>query len=214
MQRCTRLAVLTVMTLGIACAADAYAADAPHAEITPYAGFRVGGQFDRENAEADRSVDVKDAASFGLDLGLYRDEGSFYELLYSRQRASLDANDAVLGDIDVRVEYLHFGGTLLFPQDAKWFVPYFSLTMGVTRFDAQRGDYDQETKFSASLGGGFRLPISDNVLATLGIRGYLTLMNSDAEFFCVSNGGATCLLRTSGSTFFQAEAQLGLTVRF
>jgi hypothetical protein len=77
------------------------------------------------------------------------------------------------------------------------------------------GDYDSETRFSGSLGGGFRIPFNDNVALNLGLRGYLTLLNSDTSLFCVSDSGdAGCLVRSSGSTFFQAEGQLGISVRF
>jgi hypothetical protein len=43
----------------------------------------------------------------------------------------------------------------------------------------------------------------------------VTLLDSDTQLFCLSDAeGAGCLLKSSGSTFFQAEAQLGLSVRF
>jgi len=61
-----------------------------------------------------------------------------------------------------------------------------------------------------SLGGGLRLPFSDHVAATLGVRGYLTFVDSDTSFLCVSGSDESgCLVRSSGSTYFQAEAQLG-----
>jgi len=188
---------------------------APRFEATPFVGYRVGGEFEVEDTEAatDRSIDLDDDGSFGLDLGLYRDPNSFYELLYSRQESGLNSTEASLRGLDITTEYLQVGGTLLFP-DETWFVPWLSLTIGATKFDPGGGGYDSETMFSGSLGGGLRLPINERLSATLGLRGYLTLVDSNTEIFCVSSGGATCLLKTSGSTFFQGEAQLGLTVRF
>ena len=59
------------------------------------------------------------------------------------------------------------------------------------------------------------MPFNDNVAATLGVRGYLTFVDSDTDILCISDAeGADCLLRSSGSTYFQAEAQLGLTLAF
>jgi len=92
-------------------------------------------------------------------------------------------------------------------------VPYLSLTIGATKFDAG-GGYGSETKFSGSLGGGVRFPFGDHFAATLGVRGYLTAVNSDTEFFCTGSGSVNCLFRTTGSTFFQGEALLGFTVVF
>jgi hypothetical protein len=211
---------LVVMIAGMAVAgllAPEARADAPRFELTPFVGYRAGGKFDIEATEttAQQSVNLGDDASFGLDLGLYRDQTGFYELLYSQQKTSLDSSNPLLRGLDVKVEYLHFGGTALFPQESEWLVPYLSMTIGATRLSAQGGGYDAETKFSGSLGGGLRVPINDNIAATLGLRGYLTLVESDTGFFCVSDSnGGSCLVKSSGSTFFQGEALLGLTVRF
>jgi hypothetical protein len=191
-------------------------ADSPRFEFTPFVGGRVGGGFDvSTTAGNDSSVDLGSGASYGIDLGLYRDRQSFYELLYSTQSTSLDSKDPLLDGVDLRIDYLQFGGTLFFPQDSDFFVPYLSLTIGATFMEPDYRGYDSETKFSGSLGGGFRIPFNDNVALNLGLRGYLTLINSDTSLFCVSDSGdAGCLLRSSGSTFFQAEGQLGLSVRF
>lgn len=186
----------------------------PRFEVTPFVGYRMGGSFEQPETASSpqRDVDLDDGNSWGIDLGIYRDGSSFYELLYSTQSTSVDSSDPTLSGLDVQTDYYHFGGTLLF-ADEQWMVPYLSLTAGATRFSAD--DYDSETKFSMSLGGGLRLPFNDNLDATLGVRGYLTLLESDSEFFCVSGGEVSgCLVKSSGSTYFQAEALLGLTLRF
>lgn len=209
------LAAIAAVALGIP-APSAWADDGPTFEATPFIGYRVGGQFEAESPvdSSEFEVDVEDGGSFGLDLGLYRDESSFYELLYSRQEAGLDSREAALAGVDVRTEYLHFGGTLLFPHD-RGYTPYLSVTVGATRLSAQGGDYDSETNLSASVGGGFRFPLGKNLAATLGVRAYATLVDSDTDIFCISTGeSAGCLLKSSGSTYWQGEAQLGLTARF
>lgn len=198
-------------TLGIAPAARA---DDVRFEITPFVGYRIGGSFDAQDADGDAagSADLEDGSSWGLDLGLYADSTGMYELLYSRRTAQLERSDPLLSNIDVTTEYYQFGGTRFYPGE-QWVVPYLSLTIGATRFSAD--DYSSETKFSASLGGGLRLPFNDNFAATLGVRGYLTFTESDTSYFCKSvNGEASCLLVSSGSTMFQTEAMLGLTARF
>jgi len=189
---------------------------APRFEVTPFVGYRFGGSFDvppADETSSGKSIDLDDDTSYGIDVGLYRDHHSFYELLYSRQQTNLDSSQPALRNVDVTAEYLHFGGTLLFDEEY-WFVPYLSFTIGATRLDP-KGSYDDETKFSASLGGGVRFPINDRFAATLGARGYLTFIGSDTSLFCSSiNGQGTCLLKSSGSTFFQGEALLGLTLKF
>jgi hypothetical protein len=40
-------------------------------------------------------------------------------------------------------------------------------------------------------------------------------VDSDSQFLCVGTGGsANCLIKSSGSTFFQGEALLGFTAVF
>ena len=191
-------------------------ADSPRFEFTPFVGGRIGGGFDVVAADdTSSSVDLDAGISYGLDLGLYGDSQCFYELLYSTQTTSLDSADPLLDGVDLRIDYLQFGGTALFPQEGDFFVPYLSLTIGATLMEPDAGGYDSETKFSGSIGGGVRIPFNDNVALNLGVRGYLTFIDSDTDLFCVSNAlQAGCLVRSSGSTFFQAEGQVGLSVRF
>lgn len=185
------------------------------AEVTPFAGYRTGGGFDAQSPDGTvtNGVDVEDGGSWGIDVGVYARPDAFYEFLYSTQTTGLESSDPALASVDVTTEYYHLGGTVFFAGE-QWAVPYLSLTVGATRFSADQG-YGSDTKFSASLGGGLRLPFNDNLAATLGLRGYLTLVESDTALFCRSDGEqAGCLVRSSGSTFFQGEATLGLTVRF
>jgi hypothetical protein len=176
----------------------------------------MGGSFDVLNPDdTESSVDLGSGASFGLDLGVYRDRQSYYQLLYSTQQADIDSRDPLLDGIDVRIDYLQFGGTAFFPQESEHYVPYLSLTLGATFMQPDDDEYDSETKFSGSIGGGFRFPFNENVGLNLGVRGYLTLLDSDTRLFCNSDAeGAVCLVQSSGSTLFQAEAQLGLSVSF
>ncbi len=192
-------------------------ADGPRFEVTPFGGYRMGGEFDTQGSstEPSRTVDLEDGGSWGLDVGIYRDSTSFYEILYSSQTSNFESSDPDIDRVDVTTDYIHFGGTLLF-EDQYWVVPYFSFTIGATLFDAS-GGYDSDTKFSISAGTGLRLPFNDHFAATLGLRGFLTFVNSDTDLFCVSQpqqGDSGCLVKSSGSTYFQGEATAGLTLRF
>jgi opacity protein-like surface antigen len=212
--RSIRHSLLPFALLAALLAGPAARADGVRFEVTPFGGYRFGGDFDYVDPETEelKSADLESGGSWGIDLGLYRDQTSFYELLYSTQEISFDSGDAELDGVDVSTEYYHVGGTAFFPAE-QWLVPYLSFTVGATEFSAE--GFDSDTKFSMSLGGGLRLPFTDNFGATVGVRGYLTFVDSDSDFFCAGGGGeAACLVRSSGSTFFQGEATLGLTLRF
>lgn len=208
---------LSLLLLALSLAVPTARAEGPRFEITPFGGYRIGGSFDSQETatEQSKSVDLEDGGSWGVDLGIYRDPWSFYELLYSTQTVDLDSADPDYERVEVTTDYYHFGGTLLF-ADEYWVVPYFSFTAGATMLDASSG-YDSDTRFSISMGTGLRLPFTDHLAATLGVRGFLTFLSSDSDIFCVSRpaeGESGCLLKTSGDTFFQGEATVGLTLRF
>jgi opacity protein-like surface antigen len=211
-------AMARLVTAGLlwALAQPTFAA-APTFEVTPFAGARFGGGFDVDNTTtgSTSSVDLGSGASFGVSMGLYRDSFGIYELLYSQQSTDLDSNDPLLRDVDLDVRYIHVGGTAFFPDEgARHWVPYLSLTLGATQLDPS-GGYDSETKFSASIGGGMRFPVSDRFAISLGIRGYMTVLDSDTQLFCVSGTEQSgCLVKSSGSTFWQGEGQLGFSFIF
>ena len=190
----------------------------PRLEITPFVGYRMGGNFDVEDPVTgkQKSVDISDDASWGLDLGLYRDDHSFYEFLYSSQSAEFESRDPTVDGVDLKTQYWHLGGTVMFPQDTSqndWLVPWLSLTIGATEF-SPGGPYDSETEFSASLGGGLRIPFSENFALNLGLRGYVTFVDSDSAIFCTGKGDLNCLVKTSGSTYFQGEGTIGVSITF
>jgi hypothetical protein len=191
-------------------------AESPRFEITPFVGGRIGGGFDVVDEETDeeRSVDLDNGTSYGLELGMYANPNGFYELLYSTQQTSFDSSEPAVDGIDIDVNYLHVGGTAFFPQDS-FYVPYLSFTLGATFLEPKQGEYDSETKFSGSLGTGFRFPVNEHFNVMLGLRGYLTVIDSDTGLFCISNAEqASCLVKSSGSTFFQTEGQLGFSFVF
>lgn len=177
-------------------------------ELTPFAAAVTGGEFESVVDASD--VDLGSSAAYGLsfDLGAPGFD-RHYQLYYSRQDTELDGPGAV----DVDVQYLHIGGILDFPQER--YVPYVVGTLGATRFSAAGPDYDDETRFSLALGGGFKIPLAEHFAVRLEARAFMTFVESESEFFCESVGGdARCLIRTSGNTFLQFAALAGLTFRF
>lgn len=209
--------LLNAAAIIIACAVTAGGARAEgmRVEVSPFAGYRVGGELHGGlDDNGGGSSDTKDGGSWGVSVGLYRDPAAFYEFLYSRRNTGFARPGPELRRANVRIEYLHFGGTLLFPQPPGY-TGYVSATVGITRLDGRSGEFDSERKFSASIGGGFRFPLAANLQATIGARGYLTFVDSDTGLVCVSGAGeARCLLQSSGSTFWEVEAVAGLNFRF
>jgi opacity protein-like surface antigen len=191
---------------------DAPAAPLNLYEVTPFAGYRFGGNFDVSGSTRDASL--ADHGSFALALDLRRDEESQYELLYSRQQASLQP-DSPVGPADVNVEYLQLGGTLDVYVEQPLLKPYVVGTLGLTRFTPDAGAGNDDTRFSVSLGAGLRVPVTPHFGLRFEARGYVTFINTDSSVFCASGSfGGVCAIRAKGSTFAQYELLAGAAFAF
>lgn len=178
-------------------------------EITPFAGYMAGGEFEDPVTSTDRDLDAD--ASFGLilDKTAGGDYWRHYEFLYAQQSTQIDGETP----LDMDVQYLQIGGTVSHP-DAKYVIPYFGLTIGAAKFSPDASGHDDETKLAFSVGGGVRVPISDRIGVRFDARVFISLLDSDGEIFCVSSGGATCRVRAKSDTFVQYAATLGLVIGF
>jgi len=180
-------------------------------EVTPFVGYRMGGDFDITGATG--GADLDDQGSFGFAVNLAIDEGSSYELFYSRQEASFARNSA-LAPFDLDVEYLHLGGTLVV-NDELPLAPYIVGGLGLTRLSPQTGTGSDDTRFSFSLGAGVKLPVTQHFGLRLEARGYLTLVNSDSAFFCASGSqGGICAIQVKSDAFIQYELLAGAVFAF
>lgn len=209
--------VIATTMLGVAAA---HAADPPPStpeqqeqrrfEAAAFAGFSLGGSFTRQ--DNGQRVDVADHGSFALAFDVEADPVSEYELFYSRESTVMRA-DATVTAADVTVEYLHIGGTLLL-DEAPRVKPYLLGGLGATRFSPPVPGL-VDTRFSASLGLGLRVPVNRHFQVRLEARGFLTLVSSNTSLFCRSDQtGLVCLIHGHGSTFLQGQALAGMAVEF
>ena len=82
-------------------------------------------------------------------------------------------------------------------------------------FRSQPAEARDSTKFSLSIGGGLRIPVSERFSIRLEARGFLTFVNTDSRFFCTSGAlGGACAIRADGNTFIQYEALAGAAFAF
>lgn len=180
-------------------------------EITPFVGYRMGGDFDVSGAPG--GGDLDDKGSFGFAVNLATDETASYELFYSRQEASFAQTSAV-APFDLDVEYLHVGGTLLLSDELP-VAPYMVGGLGLTRFSPQTGPGSDDSRFSVSLGAGVKMPVTTHFGVRLEARGYVTFVNSDSAVFCASGSqGGVCAIQAKTDSFFQYELLAGATLSF
>jgi opacity protein-like surface antigen len=178
-------------------------------EITPYAGYHIGGSF--EDNTTGVSLDAKEGGVYGLILDLADTPDTQYELFYGFQRTQVTGGGTFGGDtlFDLDIHYLHLGGTYMFPGEKVR--PYIAGGLGATHFVPDGDGMSSKTYFSISLGGGAKIPISDSVALRLEGRGILTILPDSTSIFCVSSGGATCRVNAQGDVFGQLLLVTGLT---
>jgi hypothetical protein len=179
-------------------------------EVTPYLGYRFGGSF--TTADTGQHVDLDSHTSFALALDLRADEGSQYELFYSRQSTAM--RGPALASTGVDIEYLHIGGTLLL-EDLQRVQSYLLGGLGATRFRPGITGAGDATYFSAALGLGLRVPFNRHFSLRLEARGFWTLVNANTAIFCKSDQtGGVCSIHARGSSFLQGELLAGAAFAF
>lgn len=197
---------LSVMTVSVAHA---------EVEIAPFAGFRMGGEFDvsDRNTDEEDTLEFKDSEAFGVVVNVdLKEPGKQAELYFARQETTASTSNSFLteGDysVDVTIYQLQFGG-LYFPggRNTGGFV---SGVLGVTRLDPQPSGLDAHHRASIALGGGYKLALTDHLRARFDLRGIYTVLDSGGAVFC--DGG--CAVRFDSSGYGQVEATAGLAFRF
>lgn len=205
-----RLWPVTALLAGATATSNAFGDEPLQFSISPFAGYRVGGSF-RLN-DTGQTISLGDHDAFALAFDMRADEGSAYELFYSRQSTELRGNGFT--PAATVVEYLHIGGTVSLGDEGR-IKPYLGGGIGATRLSPGLAPGSVDTRFSVSLGLGLRAPLTRHFSLRLEARGYFTPINTDTALFCRSDqGGALCRIRSRGSALFQGDFLAGATFDF
>ncbi len=203
-------AALVALLVGTAAAAAEKPLPYGSFEVAPFIGYQLGGNF--KDLDTGQHYNLNDHAAFALALDAPADYSSQYELFYSRQNTQLTGGGAV--PIDVRVEYLHLGGTIPLDDNPRA-RPYLAGGLGATRFTPNSDQGHDHTAFSFSLALGLRAPLTRHLMVRAEARGLLSFMNTDTAIFCGSGQvGAACRITASGSGQFQVAFLAGLAYQF
>jgi hypothetical protein len=199
---------VTLLTAAATASAQQPTTDYNNWEITPFYGYMAGGEFEDPATNTDRDVDEDN--NIGIIFNAAVDQWRHYELIYTKQGTQVGGGMPM----DLDIEYLQIGGTVSSP-DAERVIPYFGITVGAARFSPDQSGLDDETKLAFSIGGGFKVPITEHIGVRFDARAFVALLDTDGNIFCVSdNGAGACAIRTKSDTFLQYSAGLGLIVAF
>ncbi len=207
---------MLVATAGVACPmlADAQDAASPRFELTPYAAYRFGGEFEAQSG--DQTFELREGNAQGLIFNIRAaDVNTQWEALYARQQTRVETQASFSGGplLDIDVDYLHFGGTYVF--DGENTRPFVVLTAGVSHFEPELPGFAGETYFSGSIGGGVQLRAAKRLGVRIEGRAFASLVDSDGGLFCASGGQVNgCAFAIDGKALLQWEAHAGLVFRF
>jgi hypothetical protein len=186
-------------------------------EITPFVGYRMGGSF-LATLPADPpdlvDADVDEAVALGAHLGFRVSHDGEIELLYTRQPTRLVTSSFMTGVqlFDLAVETWQAGGNYLFGEEDSRVRPYIGMGLGITRLLPEPAGLGDETRFCASFAAGAKVWLGRNVGLRVEARGLFTVLDSDRQTFCQTDGG--CVVQSSGSEMSQVEVHAGLVLRF
>ena len=212
--------LVAAVAMGVA-ATPAAAQEPPFRfEITPYAGYRVGGEFEPQEAEpkAPGGFELHEGNAEGLIFDIRTSEGNGqWELLYAHQATELDTQPSFVGGptLDLDVSHFQFGGTYLFDVASPGIAPFISMTAGLARYEPRLDGTDAENYFSWSLGGGVHLRADRRVGVRLEARAFSTIVDDDSALFCVVSPAVnSCAVFVEGDQLYQLEARVGIVARF
>jgi hypothetical protein len=208
---------LLALVPGLAAPLSAGAQESPpRFELTPYAAYRIGGEF--EDADDGTTFDIHEGNANGLIFNIRTAEGNTqWEVLYAHQSTELETRPtfAAAPLMSLDVDYWHFGGTYLFDMPSPGVQPFVALTAGLARFEPAASGIEAENYFSGSLGGGVQLRADRRVGVRLEGRVFGSLIDSEGGLFCRSGpAGAACALAVDGDALFQWEVKAGVVFRF
>jgi outer membrane protein with beta-barrel domain len=181
-------------------------------ELTPTAGYRLAGDFNTRSNDAFDSrlkVKVDESAVFGLTFDIPLSPYWQLELLANRQRTEFSTDDGLLspsdklGDVDLT--FVHAG--FLLQWGGGQVSPFLTASAGVTHIEPRFNDLDADNRFSASLGGGVKVFVNQNLGFRFEGRGYWTDLDTDFH-----NDGRRRDDRRDG--LYQGEASVGLILAF
>ena len=204
-----RLAGIAVAS-GLLCCPSA--SHAQTVEVTPFVGYRFGGDFfERVTGQP---VDLDGTRTFGAAVNVkLGNEGLFAEAFFTHQEARLTfPDDLFLPGPDWRITVDHWQGGGL-QEFGLWRTrrarPFLTGLLGITRYAAEG---DNEIRFSLGAGGGVKLMPVSHVGIRLDGRLFTTFADLNGRALACTPG--FCIFAFDADIVWQAEFSAGLVVAF
>jgi len=181
-------------------------------EITPFGGYRFGGDF--FELITGEPVDLDGAPVFGVavDVPIKDPHGYQIEGLFSHEEANLTVHRQPFGPATIaRVTVDHWMGGGLQEFGGERVRPFLTGMLGLTRY---AGEGDNEIRFAMSAGGGVKLFPTRHLGLRLDGRLFATFVEADLAFLACGSAAGTCFVAFRTDVVFQAEFTAGAVLKF
>jgi outer membrane protein with beta-barrel domain len=186
-------------------------------EITPYYGYRVGGNFSDFSDSGVDELEIKDGEAWGIILTFNLNPNAQVEFLYSQQSSTLRGSGFLFTPanedlFDLNVENWQVGGTYTggTPQDpVRGFVGF---SLGLTNFEPEDRGFEGDSDFAFSFYGGGKFALAKHVGLRLQGQWVSTYVGSNDEVFCDPFG--FCFVVQDATYLNQFEFAAGITFKF
>lgn len=200
--------ILHGVLLPMLLAASVMPAAAQDFEITPFAGYRFGGDF--FELISGQRLDADGAPAFGVAVDIPTSPGSQFEAVYTRQHADVIVPNYPLGPSSrwpMTVEHYQAGG--LYEFDRGGVRRFLTGALGLTHYGTTG---DDEVRFSFTAGGGVKLLPASNIGLRLESRVFTTFVDASGQ--AIACGPGTCLIAFHADVLWQIEFTAGMVIRF
>jgi outer membrane protein with beta-barrel domain len=186
-------------------------------EITPYWGYRLGGDFSDFSTNGVDNLEIKDGDAWGLILTLNVRPDAQIEFQYSQQSSTLQGNGGLFtpanSDLfDLNVEEWLIGGSYTAGRPANPARGFIGFSLGVTNFEPQTSAFEGDSEFAFSFYGGVKVALAKHVGLRFQGQWVSTYVGSGTDVFCDPFG--FCYTVQSGSYLNQFEVAAGLALKF
>jgi hypothetical protein len=178
-------------------------------EITPFGGYRFGGDF--FELIAGRPVDTDGAPAIGATVDVPLGGGLQIEGFFTHQDAHVELEPVPFAPVRrTKVSVDHFqGGALQEYQDGR-VRPYATGMLGLTRYASED---DSEIRFSVAGGGGVKLFATENIGVRLNGQVSATFVYFNARALACGGGVGVCFVGLDTDVVWQVEFSAGLIVK-
>jgi opacity protein-like surface antigen len=186
-------------------------------EITPYFGYRLGGEFSDFSTSGVENLEVKDGDSWGIILTLNLNPNGQIEFLYGQQSTTLQGSGAIFipsdEDLfDLNVETWQIGGSFTGGRAKDPVRGFIGFSLGMTNFEPKEAGFEGDSEFAFSFYGGGKFALAKHVGLRLQGQWVSTYVGSSDEVFCDPFG--FCYVVEDASYLNQFELAAGITFRF